>query len=173
MPTRSAVTAPSSIFTILLIVAMAMATGVSRASADSPHFLYANAAVLPNSGALMVTFKEAGLGLTAVNENVTLHVSQATATYRCFNNGGQSPNANNKTIQTTLLITQTFPASNGETTGRFVMAPVRPGTFSCSNGQNLYLVFVSYAFMRVIGSAGDSFPIRPDPVSLQLMIPVV
>ena len=155
---------------LLLLVSLAMTIGVPSASADSPHFLYANAAILPNSGALMVTFKEVGLGLTAVRENVTLHVSQATATYQCFNQGGNAPKSDNKTVQTSLLVTQTFPASNGETTGRFVLAPVRPGTFSCSNGQDLYLVFVSYAFMRVIGSTGDSLPIRPDPVSASLKI---
>ena len=171
MPTRRTTRACGSIFAILFLISLSMAVGMPRAWADSPQFLYANAAILPNSGALMVTFKEVGLGLTSVSENVTLHVSQATATYQCFNNGGKSPNADNKTIQTSVLITQTFPVSNGETSGRFVVAPARPGTFSCSNGQSLYLVFVSYAFMRVIGSAGDSFPIRPDPVSLQLMVP--
>jgi hypothetical protein len=155
-----------------LLAALLTALGIPSARADSPQFLYANAAILPNTGSLQVVFKEVGLGLTAVNENVTLHVSQATATYQCFNNGGKSPNSDNKTLQTSLLITQTFPVSNGETTGRFVTGPVRPGTFSCSNGQSLYLVFVSYSFMRVIGSAGDSLPIRPDPVSMQLMIPV-
>ena len=161
------------VFTILLLLSLSMAIGVPRASADSPQFLYANAVILPNSGALMVTFKEVGLGLTTVTENVTLHVSRASATYQCFNGGGNTPKSDNKTAESSLLVTQTIPVSNGETTGRFVTAPLRPGSFSCSNGQTLYLVFVSYAFMRVIGSAGDAFPIRPDPVSIQLMIPVV
>jgi hypothetical protein len=158
---------------LVLLVSLVMAIGVPRASADGPHFLYANATILTNTGSLQVSFKEVGLGLTAVEESVTLHVAVATATYQCFNGGGKSPNADNKqTVQTSLLIAQTFPASNGEATGRFVIGPVRPGTFDCPNGQSLFLVSVSYAFMRVVGSAGDSLPIRPDPVSMQLMIPV-
>jgi hypothetical protein len=160
-----------TIWRLALLVSIVTALGAPRAWADSPHFLYANASILTNTGSLQVSFKEVGLGLTAVNESVTLHVSQATATYQCFNGGGKSPNADNmQTVQASLLISQTFPASNGEATGRFVVGPIRPGAFSCPNGQSLYLVAVSYAFMRVIGSAGDSLPIRPDPVSASLMI---
>jgi len=156
---------------LVLLVSLAMAIGVPRSWADSPHFLYADATILTNTGSLMVVFKESGLGLTALDEVVTLHVGFAATEYQCFNGGGKHPSANNKeTVGTSLSLTQRFPVSNGETTGRFVSAPVPPGAFSCPNGQDLYLVNVTYARMAIMGSAGDSLPVRPDPVSASLKI---
>ena len=76
-------------------------------------------------------FKETGLGLTTVSETVTLRIGFAAAEYQCFNGGGKHPSANNKeTVGTSLSLTQQFPVRNGETTGRFVTAPVPPGAFS-------------------------------------------
>jgi hypothetical protein len=160
-----------TIWTSALLVLLTTAVGAPRAWADSPHFLYADATILTNTGSLMVVFKEAGLGLTALDEAVTLRVGFAAAEYQCFNGGGKHPSANNKqTVSTSLSLTQRFPVSNGETTGRFVTGPVPPGSFSCPNGQDLYLVNVTYARMTVIGSAGDTLVVRPDPVAASLKI---
>ena len=156
---------------LVLLVSLVMAVGIPRAWADSPHFLYADATILANTGSLQVAFKEAGLGLTALDETVTLRVGFAAAEYQCFNGGGKHPSANNKqTVATSLTLVQRFPVSNGETTGRFVTGPVPRGAFSCPNGQDLYLVNVTYARMTVTGSAGDTLAVRPDPIAASLKI---
>jgi hypothetical protein len=98
----------------------------------------------------------------------------ATAEYQCFNGGGKNPSASNKqTIQSSLAVTQRFPVTNGETTGRILAGPVPPGSFSCPNGQDRYLVSVTYFAMRVIGSAGDAFPVTPDPISAAVKVLVL
>ncbi len=54
----------------------------------SPHFLYANAS-LTSTGALLVSFKEAGLG-----DNVIINyelTADATGQYQWFNHGGNKP----------------------------------------------------------------------------------
>lgn len=156
---------------LMLLVSLVMAIGAPKAWADSPHFLYANATILTNTGSLMVVFKETGLGLTSGVETVTLRVGLATAEYQCFNGGGKHPSADNKqTVHSALAVNLHFPVTNGETTGRFVTGPVPRGAFSCPNGQDLYLVFVSYGRMTVVGSAGDTLAVRPDPISASLKI---
>jgi hypothetical protein len=160
-----------TIVILSLLATVLIGLGAPSARADSPQFQYADATILTNSGALQVAFKETGLGLTAVAETVTLRIGFAAAEYQCFNGGGKHPSANNKeTVGTSLTLTQQFPVSNGQTTGRFVTAPVPPGAFSCSNGQDLYLVRVTYARMTVIGSAGDAHAVRPDPIAASLKI---
>lgn len=159
------------ILRLALLVSLTMAVGAPSAQADSPHFLYADATIITNTGSLQVAFKETGLGLTALDETVTLRVGFATAEYQCFNGGGKHPSANNKeTVSTSLSLMQRFPVSHGETTGRFVTGPVPRGAFSCPNGQDLYLVNVTYARMTVIGSAGDALAVRPDPIAASLKI---
>jgi hypothetical protein len=154
-----------------LLVTVLIGLGAPSARADSPQFLRADATILTNTGSLMVVFKETGLGLTALDETVTLRVGFAAAEYQCFNGGGKHPSANNKqTVATSLTLMQRFPVTNGETTGRFVTGPVPRGTFSCPNGQDLYLVNVTYARMTVIGSAGDTLAVRPDPIAANLKI---
>jgi len=60
----------------------------SRVVPASPHFLYANAS-LTSTGALLVSFKEAGLGDTVtVNYDLT---ASATGQYVWFNHGGNKP----------------------------------------------------------------------------------
>jgi hypothetical protein len=110
------------------------------ALADSPHFLFANASIDSSTGALNVSFKEAGLGTTVTTEQVTLHVATATAVYQCFNKGGQHPQAGNKeTVQTSLTTSGAFPVRNGQTTGTISAGPPSPGTFTCPSGQSLFL----------------------------------
>src|SRR2546428_4676851 len=86
--------------------------------ADSPHFLFADSSVSTSTGALTVSFKDAGLGTGTTSIVITLTVNNATAVYQCFNNGGNHPKAGNKeTVSTTLVTSGTFPVSHGQTTG--------------------------------------------------------
>jgi hypothetical protein len=136
------------------------------AFADSPHFLFASSSINSGTGALDVSFKEAGLGTTVSTEQVTLTVDTATAVYQCFNNGGQHPKAGNKeTVSTSLTSMGTFPVRNGQTTGTISAGPPGPGDFACPSGQTLFLQSVTYSGITVTGAAGDSLGATPDPIS--------
>jgi hypothetical protein len=149
----------------VLAAFFAVLMGATAALAASPHFLYANSSV-NNSGALSVSFKEAGLGNEFTSTQVTLTVDNASAVYQCWNKGGNHPQAGNKeTVSTSLTNTATFPVRNGQTTGTLTVGPPNPGGFSCPNGQALYLMQVTYTGITVIGAAGDTAHATPDPVS--------
>jgi hypothetical protein len=143
------------LFLATLIVAGALA--VPAAFADSPHFLSSSFAI-DNSGNLQCSFKEAGLGNTATTADITCTAATSSATYQCFNNGGNHPKAGNKeTVGGLVTDTQTFPVRNGQTTGTITVGPVSPGSFSCPSGQTLYLQNTCYDDITISG-AGASTP---------------
>lgn len=144
------------------LAALVLAAG--PASADSPHFLFANNSVGSN-GALTTSFKEAGLGnLGTTSVNITLSAT-GTALYQCFNNGGNHPKAGNKeTVSSALQTSGNFPIRNGSTTGSLTVGPPGPGSFSCPSGQTLFLQTVTYSGTTVSG-AGATFHATPDPIS--------
>jgi hypothetical protein len=153
----------AAIVAALFGLAIAMAT---LAFAESPHFLFASASVNPSAGALVVAFKEAGLGTTVSTEQVTLQVVTATADYQCFNNGGNHPKGGNKgTVSTSLTTSATFLVRNGQTTGTIFAGPPSQGNFACPSGQSLFLQSVTYSDITVSGAAGDSVGATPDHVS--------
>lgn len=152
---------------VLLSALFGLALAAQSAFADSPHFLSATASVSSSTGQLQVSFKEAGLGTTVTTEKITLSVATATATYQCFNNGGNHPKAGNKeTVSSSLTVSGNFPVRNGQTTGTITAGPPGPGGFACPSGQNLFLVSVSYSGMLLTGLQGDSVDPTPDPASL-------
>ncbi len=150
---------------VLVAAVCSLGLGAYSALADSPHFLYANSSVSSSTGALTVSFKEAGLGSTVSSELITVTVNNATALYQCFNNGGNHPKAGNKeTVSTSLTTSGTFPVRNGQTTGSLTVGPPGPGGFSCPPGQTLFLTSVTYTGIFVSG-AGASREASPDPIS--------
>lgn len=152
---------------VLLAALFGLVLAAQSALADSPHFLFANASVSSSTGQLQVSFKEAGLGTTVSTEKITLSVATATATYQCFNNGGNHPKAGNKeTVSTSLTVSGTFPVRNGQTTGTIFAGPPGTNGFTCPPGQNLFLVAVSYSGLLLTGQNGDTAHPTPDPASL-------
>jgi hypothetical protein len=128
---------------------------VPAALADSPHFIKASASV-DNSGNLVCSFKEAGLGNTVPTEAVTCS-ADASAVYACINGGGNHPKAANKeTVSGPVSGGGVFPVRNGSTTGSITVAPPSQGDFSCPNGQKLVLAEVSYTNIVLQGAAGDT-----------------
>jgi hypothetical protein len=154
---------------LLVAIATLGSFGVfaAYALADSPHFLFANASVSSSTGALTVNFKDAGLGTGTTSIAITLHVDTATATYQCFNHGGNHPKAGNKeTVSMSLTIIGNFPVRNGQTTGSLSTGPPDQGDFSCPSGQDLYLVdVVSYSGITVCDATGNCLGASPDPAS--------
>jgi hypothetical protein len=141
---------------IVLAAAFALAALAAPAAlADSPHFIKASAS-LDQSGNLVCTFKEAGLGTTASTEAVTCS-ADASATYACINGGGNHPKATNKeTVNGPVSGGGSFPVRNGSTTGSITVGPPGPGSFSCPSGQTLVLASVSYTNIVLQGAAGDT-----------------
>lgn len=129
--------------------------------AQSPHFVGKPTATLSGNNA-NVCWKEAGLGS---NENVTYVASgNATATYVCVNNGGQCPNADNKTtVSGPVSATGTFSSGkNGSISQCLQIAPPSAGSFTCPSGQALTLSSVSYSNLAITDT---TTPVGPAPTT--------
>jgi hypothetical protein len=96
-----------------------------------------------DSGALVVSWDEAGVGQQTVNYTLT---ADGSATYACINGGGNHPKATNKaTVNGPVSASGSFPATkNGRVTGSLSAGPPSAGSFSCPGGQTLVLASVSY-----------------------------
>ena len=145
------------VFVAILI--LAASAGVSRA--QSANFHSADASVL-DSGALLVTWDERGLGNGGPDGLVHYSLTvDASATYGCINNGEKHPKAANKeTVNGPLSADVALaPSKNGRIIGSLTIGPLDAGTFSCPNGQTLVLGSVSYTNVSLtdttFGSTAD------------------
>jgi hypothetical protein len=133
----------------VLAATIATLAFAAAAQAASPHFIRASASGPNNAGQLIVSFKEAGLG---DNQLITYVASaDATATYACFNNGGNHPQATNKeTVSGPVSATGTFSSGrNGSISQTLTINPPSAGSFSCPPGQRLVLADVSYTNVAI------------------------
>jgi hypothetical protein len=139
-------------------VALALAAGTASASTSGAHFT-AVASSVDSSGALVVTFSEAGLG----NENVHYSLSgDSSATYACLNGGGNHPKAANKESSNAPVVAGAdVQAKNGHASGSITTGP--PGsTLTCPSGQTFVLACVSYTSLVLTDTTnGVSTPV-PD-----------
>jgi hypothetical protein len=153
----------------LLAVLVMIVAGIVAvpAQADSPHFLKASASINANTGALVCSFKEAGLG-NVPTADISCSAS-ATVVYQCFNNGGNHPKAGNKeTVNADVSAGGTFPVRNGQTTGTITVPPPGPGSFSCPNGQTLFLQSVEYDNVTISGQGASVNVGDVGPVTLHI-----
>ena len=119
---------------------------ITAALADSPKFHSTSASVDRTTGQLVCSFFESGLGNSGFSQVSYTCTANASATYQCFNNGGNHPKAGNKeTVGSQVGGQGTFPVNNGNTQGTIRVNPPSPGDFSCPNGQTLFLVSVTYS----------------------------
>jgi hypothetical protein len=152
---------------VLAAVFATAAIAVPAALADSPHFISASASIDTNTGNLVCSFKEAGLGQVPT-ANITCSAS-ATVVYQCFNNGGNHPKAGNKeTIHADVSGSGTFPVRNGQTTGSISVPPPGPGDFSCPSGQTLFLQSVEYDNVVISGQGASENLGNVGPVTLHI-----
>jgi hypothetical protein len=125
---------------ILLVIACVFAVeafATQAALADSPHFVKGpttSTTVSPdNTITLFVSFKGAGLGNGPyVDWSVT---GSGTLFSRCYNHGGNKPQADNK--QETVPISATFstPVNNGQTTATNQVVATITSTLTCPGNQ--------------------------------------
>lgn len=128
----------------LLVAPVAIAAAVamaSPASAVAAKFHSASGSV-NNSGALVVSFDERGLG----NENIDYTLSaDATAFYACINGGGKHPQAANKeAFEGSVSAGASFEPKNGRVIASITVGPLQAPQFQCPNGQKRVLAAVSY-----------------------------
>jgi len=131
-----------SVMAAVMLIALSAASALAAPPQTSgAHFMSASGSV-DSSGALVVSFDEAGVGTSAINYTLT---SDATATYACINGGGNHPKAANKvTFPDDVAGNGTFEPKHGRVTGSVSAGPISAGTFSCPSGQRLVLASVSY-----------------------------
>jgi hypothetical protein len=128
------------IIAVVALMALALAAVPALAASPltgSPHFIKsATNASVDQSGVLTVNFKESGLSNGSI-ETLTLS-GTGTATYQCFNNGGNHPKAGNKeTVSSFSSSTGDFQVKNGSIVGSLTLQPPGPGDFTCPPGQDL------------------------------------
>jgi hypothetical protein len=131
-----------NLIAVIAVAGLAFMAGTGSATSGA-HFFSATGSV-SNSGALVVSFDEAGVGQQQVN--YTLSVTTATATYACLNGGGNHPKAANKeTRSSNLAGNASFQPQNGRVKASISVGPLSAGSFSCPSGQRLVLASVSYS----------------------------
>lgn len=124
--------------TLGVLVIGVIAIGVAIAA---PHFQSADSAV-NNTGALVVSFDERGLGNDDIDYRLT---ADATAIFACFNRGGNHPEAANKeTVNSEVSVRMSFEPKNGRVVASLTSGTPSAGTFSCPGGQRLVLAAVTY-----------------------------
>jgi len=157
---------------VLASAAVAVIMTATSALADSPHFIFATNSI-DSTGALVTSFKDAGLGTGTTSIAITLS-AEASATYQCYNKAGNKPQGVPKSFGPTAIATPPtpFPVSHGQTTASLSLGPLGPGNFSCPSGQLRFLDSVSYSNTVVSDATGNSTDATPDPISATLHIQV-
>jgi hypothetical protein len=121
-----------------------LAFGVGLASATSGAHFFSSSGSVADSGALQVSWDEAGVGNAQVNYTLS---AQASATYACINGGGNHPKAANKqTVNGPVNSPNTgLQPENGRVTvtNGISVGPLS-STLTCPSGQTFVLACVSY-----------------------------
>ena len=153
MQKPTAVTVAMAFFASLIL-----AMGAAISFAQSAHFARASASV-DDSGALVVTWDERGLGNGGADGNVNYTLTaDASATFGCINGGGNHPKATNKeTVNGPLSADISLPVGkNGRIIGALTVGPLDAGDFSCPGGQTLVLGSVSYSNVSLTDTTNGS-----------------
>ncbi len=146
-------------FGVFLAVLAALALTVSSVFAVAAKFHAANGSI-NNSGALVVTWDERGVGEGDITYSLT---ADATALWACFNRGGHNPAAQNKrSVEGDVATGGTFESKNGRVQGSLTAGPLSPGDFTCPGGQVMRLASVSYSNIVLTDTTNDSSVTIPD-----------
>lgn len=142
------------------VITLAFAAGTATATSGAHFFHKASNSTVNGSGALVVSWDEAGVGQDQVNYILT---ADASATYACINGGGNHPKAANKeTFNGPLSSPETgFLPENGRVKGTLSVGPLSSGSFACPSGQTLVLACVSYTNISLTdttNSVVETFP---------------
>lgn len=123
-------------------IALVISPLVSHAQGSGAHFLGDTTDSIADSGQLVVSIDEAGVGGDQVQYVVD---TLALATYACINGGDHSPKASNKqTFSHGITGNFMLATAGGHVTATLTVDPVGPGDFTCPGGQQLVLASITY-----------------------------
>jgi hypothetical protein len=124
-----------------VVAVAALTLGAPSVWAQAAKFQFANSSV-NNSGALVVSFEQRGLGEGNINYTLS---ADATALYACINRGGKNPEAANKqSFEGQVSGGASLESKNGRVTGSITAGPLLAPSFTCPSGQTRVLASVSY-----------------------------
>jgi hypothetical protein len=125
---------------IAIALAIMLALGAFTALAASAHYVRGPDVSVSNT-AITISGKAAGLGQGSTTANWTL-TGTVDVFSRCYNNGGNKPQADNK--QETLNVNQSgsFAVNNGQVTFSISVTPL--STLTCPGNQQVVVESVSY-----------------------------
>ena len=134
-----------------------VAFGAGVALAQSPHFLNSKTSVTINGdGDLTATWKEAGLGTSAIDYSFS---ANASVTCVCVTKSGNCPSAANKaTFSSAVADSGTIIPKNGNVNGSLTIeAPGCPASASptCGGGQRFELGQVNYTNISLSDETND------------------
>jgi hypothetical protein len=116
---------------------LVLTTGVLAASA---HYVQGPTVTVSNT-ALTVSGKAAGLGNADATADASL-TGTVDVFSRCYNRGGNKPQADNKQETINVNQDQTFDVRNGQVTFSFTVTPL--STLTCPGNQQVKIESVSY-----------------------------
>jgi hypothetical protein len=126
---------------LLIGAVLLLAVGAVSAIAVAAKFHSVTSSV-DNSGALVVSFDQRGLGNEDISYTLT---ADAVANFYCINGGGKNPAAANKrTVNAEVSAGGTFSPRNGRVIASLSAGPPSAGDFSCPPGQRLRFGDVTY-----------------------------
>lgn len=132
---------PRIILTAAAVAVAALVFAAATSLAAAPKFHSATSSV-DNTGALVVSFDERGLGNDNVDYTLT---ADATALFACINGGGKNPSAANKqAFEGQVTGGASFEPKNGRVVASIVAGPLLAPEFTCPPGQRRVLAAVSY-----------------------------
>jgi hypothetical protein len=109
------------------------------ALAASPHQV-GQTSVTASGNSLTISASIAGLGNV---ETATFDLSGTVDVFsRCYNRGGNKPQADNKQETINVSATETFPVRNGRTNATFTVTPL--STLTCPGNQVVVIESFSY-----------------------------
>jgi len=152
---------------IMLAVVTALVIMASSTFAVAAKFFSTSSSV-NNSGALVVSWDERGLGNGNIDYTVT---ADATALWACINNGGHNPAAANKrSFEGQVSAGGSFESKNGRVQASLTAGPLGPGDFSCPKGQHLVLASVTYTNIVLTDTTNNSSTDVPDATRTFLVV---
>lgn len=139
---------------LILVVAMVASLGLvaGPALAANPHVVKGPDVTVSDTS-LTVTASIAGLGNV---DEATFNLDGTVEVFsRCYNKGGNKPQADNKQETITVAEAETFPVRNGRTNVSFEITPL--STLTCPGNQRV--VIESLTWDLVLSGQGLSVPI--------------
>ncbi len=126
---------------LLPVLVLALVGLTTQSALAGAHFFSATGSI-NDSGALVVSWDETGLGNGDITYTLT---ADATATYACINNGGNHPKASNKeSVNGSVSTGGSFQAKNGRVQASLTAGPLTDPSFTCPSGQTRILAQVTY-----------------------------